>query len=122
MCKSRSLPSFLPGQVGLTVRLFLTIHVKIVVRYANFIKLCNDCIELNKTMLTQWSNLDIAGSIAIVTGARIKIGYQIALRLLRSNATVIATTRFPHDAARKFSEEKDYHDWSDRLRIINEYT
>lgn len=62
--------------------------------------------------------MDCYESVALVTGARIKIGYHIALRLLQSGATVIATTRFPHDAALKFSKEKDYNDWRHRLRIF----
>jgi len=33
-----------------------------------------------------------------VTGARVKIGYQAALKMLRAGARVIATTRFPGDA------------------------
>jgi len=36
--------------------------------------------------------------IALVTGARIKIGFEIALKLLRDGATVIATSRFFKDA------------------------
>ena len=36
--------------------------------------------------------------VALVTGARIKIGYEICLKLLRDGATVYATTRFINDA------------------------
>ena len=43
--------------------------------------------------------------------------YQIALRLLRSGATVIAVTRFPHDAAKRYSNESDYENWKEKLRI-----
>lgn len=42
--------------------------------------------------------------MALVTGARVKLGYAVALRLLRNKATVIATTRFPNDAAQRFSQ------------------
>ncbi len=38
------------------------------------------------------------GQRAVVTGARIKIGYAIALKLLRCGAKVYATTRFTYDA------------------------
>jgi hypothetical protein len=38
------------------------------------------------------------------TGARIKIGYKAALVLLRCGAIVIATTRFPKDAAQRFAQ------------------
>jgi len=37
--------------------------------------------------------------------------------LLRSGATVIATTRFPADSAIRFSKEEDYKQWADRLHI-----
>ena len=50
-------------------------------------------------------------------GARVKIGYQAALKLLRAGATVVATTRFPHDAARRYAAEPDFADWSGRLRV-----
>jgi NAD(P)-dependent dehydrogenase (short-subunit alcohol dehydrogenase family) len=55
--------------------------------------------------------------VALVTGARVKIGYATALRLLRAGARVIATTRFPHDAARRYSNELDFAEWRDRLQI-----
>ena len=37
--------------------------------------------------------------------------------MLRSGATVIATTRFPADSAIRFSKEKDFADWSHCLHI-----
>src|SRR5690606_1602593 len=43
--------------------------------------------------------------------------YQITLILLRSGATVVATTRFPADSAIRFSKEPDYTDWAHRLKI-----
>ena len=55
--------------------------------------------------------------MALVTGARVKIGYQAALKLLRAGATVVATTRFPHDAARRYASEPDFADWSERLQV-----
>jgi len=53
----------------------------------------------------------------MVTGARVKIGYQAAIKLLRAGARVIVTTRFPHDAARRYAEEADYPSFCDRLQI-----
>jgi NAD(P)-dependent dehydrogenase (short-subunit alcohol dehydrogenase family) len=46
---------------------------------------------------------NLRGKIAICTGGRIKIGYYIALLLLRNGAHTIVTSRFPKDAAIKFS-------------------
>ncbi len=77
--------------------------------------LCPSCAELNFAMRTQRANLD--GRVALVTGARIKIGYQTVLILLRAGARVVATTRFPRDAATRFSREPDAEKWRDRLDV-----
>ena len=42
----------------------------------------------------------------------------IALRLLRDGAHTTITTRFPHDAARRFAAMDDSADWIDRLRVV----
>ena len=42
-----------------------------------------------------------------MTGGRVKIGYFAALKLLRAGATVTVTSRFPRDAAARFSNEPD---------------
>ena len=61
---------------------------------------------------------DLTGRTALVTGGRIKIGYQTALKLLRDGATVLITTRFSHDAAQRFAAEPDFDTWRDRLQIF----
>jgi NAD(P)-dependent dehydrogenase (short-subunit alcohol dehydrogenase family) len=43
--------------------------------------------------------VDLSGSIALLTGGRVRIGYQIALRLLRCGAECHVTSRFVSDAA-----------------------
>ncbi|HTC59986.1 MAG TPA: SDR family oxidoreductase [Solirubrobacteraceae bacterium] len=55
---------------------------------------------------------------AVVTGGRVKIGHELALKLLRDGAEVSVTTRFPRDAARRFAEAKDSGDWWPRLAIV----
>ncbi|MFB2919231.1 MULTISPECIES: SDR family NAD(P)-dependent oxidoreductase [Aerosakkonema] len=60
---------------------------------------------------------DLQGLFALITGARVNIGYAVALRLLRAGATVIATTRFPHDAATRYAKESDFCKWKNRLQI-----
>jgi NAD(P)-dependent dehydrogenase (short-subunit alcohol dehydrogenase family) len=60
----------------------------------------------------------MTGLTALVTGARIKIGYEIALRLLREGATVYATSRFPNDTVLRYRKEADYDQWKSRLFII----
>lgn len=78
-------------------------------------RMCPSCAELNYKKRLQ--NADLRGHIAVVTGARVKIGYEITLKLLRSGAMVVATTRFPKDAAFRYAKEKDFEAWKDRLQI-----
>lgn len=77
--------------------------------------MCVSCGNLNYAKRFQTANL--SNQVALVTGARVKIGFQIALMLLRSGAKVIATTRFPVDAALRFSKEKDFSQWQNNLSI-----
>ncbi|GLD92811.1 hypothetical protein PINS_up001390 [Pythium insidiosum] len=78
-------------------------------------RLCPSCAALNWTKRLQTA--DLRDHIAIVTGARVKIGYEIALKLLRAGAYVVATTRFPKDAAYRYAQEADFNDWSARLQV-----
>jgi NAD(P)-dependent dehydrogenase (short-subunit alcohol dehydrogenase family) len=84
-------------------------------RHPNYDRLCPTCGSLNLAKRNQV--LDLSGRTAIVTGARVKIGYAVALKLLRYGATVLATSRFPHDAAQRFAQEVDFEQWRDRLHI-----
>ncbi len=77
--------------------------------------MCPSCAEFNYAKRFQTGDLD--GCVAVITGARLKIGYQSALMLLRAGARVIATTRFPHDAALRYAREEDYNVWAHRLAI-----
>ncbi|HXK10385.1 MAG TPA: SDR family NAD(P)-dependent oxidoreductase [Vicinamibacteria bacterium] len=83
--------------------------------HAFYDALCPACAELNYEK--RFQTADLRGRVAIVTGARVKIGYQAALKLLRAGATVVATTRFPHDAARRYAAEPDFAGWSSRLVV-----
>lgn len=80
-----------------------------------YFKMCIQCGEENYQKRITLENLE--GYVALVTGARIKIGYHTALRLLRCGATVIATTRFPMNALQEYSAEPDFKEWKDRLYI-----
>ena len=64
-------------------------------------QMCPPCAELNWQKRDQTA--DLRGRVALVTGARVKIGYQAAIKLLRAGAEVIVATRFPRDAARRFA-------------------
>ncbi|MBI5417712.1 SDR family oxidoreductase [Candidatus Poribacteria bacterium] len=77
--------------------------------------MCTECAELNYKKRFQTASLH--GQVALITGSRLKIGYQATLMMLRSGARVIATTRFPVDSALRFSREKDFSEWKDRLHI-----
>ena len=78
-------------------------------------QLCLKCGDINYVKRNQTA--DLHNFVALVTGARVNIGYAVTLRLLRAGATVIATTRFPHDAAARYAKESDFCAWSDRLHI-----
>ncbi len=77
--------------------------------------MCPSCAEFNYDK--RFQTADLRGKTAVVTGSRVKIGFQIGLKLLRAGARVIATTRFPHDSALRYSKEKDFAAWKDRLEI-----
>ena len=83
--------------------------------HAFYDALCPACAELNYEK--RFQTADLHGRVALVTGARVKIGYQAALKLLRAGATVVATTRFPHDAARRYASEPDLPTGATRLQV-----
>jgi NAD(P)-dependent dehydrogenase (short-subunit alcohol dehydrogenase family) len=78
-------------------------------------QLCPACAALNWHKRT--TTADLRGRIVLITGARVKIGYQAAIKLLRAGAEVLVATRFPRDAARRFAAEPDATDWAHRLRV-----
>src|SRR4030095_12599873 len=61
---------------------------------------------------------DLSGRVALLTGGRVKIGYQAGLKLLRAGAQLIVTTRFPSDSAARYAAEPDFDAWRDRLEIF----
>ncbi len=78
--------------------------------------LCPSCASLSYEKRIQ--EVDLTGCVSIVTGARIKIGYQCALKLLRCGSTVVVTTRFPNDAAGRYAKEQDFKQWQHRLHVV----
>ena len=79
-------------------------------------QLCPACAELNFRKRTELA--DLSGRVALLTGGRVKIGYQAGLKLLRAGAQLIVTTRFPRDCAARYAREPDFKDWEDRLEIF----
>ena len=78
-------------------------------------QLCPDCATVNWT--NRHKTRDLRGKVAVVTGSRVKIGYQTCLKLLRAGCHVIATTRFPNSAVDSYRREPDFDQWKDNLEI-----
>ncbi|MCF6247629.1 MAG: SDR family oxidoreductase [Desulfobacula sp.] len=77
--------------------------------------MCPKCAQFNYQKRFQTASLK--GQVALITGSRLKIGYQATLMMLRAGAKVIATTRFPKDSALRFSKEADFSQWGHRLQV-----
>ena len=78
-------------------------------------QLCCSCGDFNYEKRTL--NTDLTGRIVLVTGGRVKIGFELVLKMLQDGATVIVTTRFPKDALQRFLNEKDSDVWENRLFV-----
>ena len=79
-------------------------------------QLCPPCAELNFRKRTELA--DLRGRVALLTGGRVKIGYQAGLKLLRAGAALIVTTRFPRNAASRYAAEPDFGEWGHRLEVF----
>jgi NAD(P)-dependent dehydrogenase (short-subunit alcohol dehydrogenase family) len=79
-------------------------------------QLCPPCAARNRER--REAGTDLTGRRALLTGGRAKIGMYIALRLLRDGAHTTITTRFPHDAVRRFTAMDDSARWLHRLRVV----
>ncbi len=78
-------------------------------------QLCPECAAFNYAK--RGETADLRGRVALLTGGRVKIGYQAGIKLLRAGARVIVTTRFPRDSAARYAQEADFAEWGDRLEI-----
>ncbi|CAM5230290.1 Oxidoreductase OS=Rhodanobacter lindaniclasticus OX=75310 GN=B1991_10570 PE=4 SV=1 [Rhodanobacter lindaniclasticus] len=78
-------------------------------------QLCPTCAAFNYAKRGELA--DLHGRVALLTGGRVKIGYQAGLKLLRAGAELIVTTRFPRDSAARYAEEPDFAGWGHRLQI-----
>ena len=78
-------------------------------------QMCAACGDFNYAKRSQ--SADLRGRVALITGARVKIGYQAAILLLRAGCEVLVSTRFPRDAARRYARELDYEAFKHRLHI-----
>jgi len=79
-------------------------------------QLCPPCAEFNFRKRSELA--DLTGRVALLTGGRVKIGYQAGIKLLRCGASLIVTTRFPRDSAARYAAEPDFEQWGHRLEIF----
>ncbi|NOX33631.1 MAG: SDR family oxidoreductase [Deltaproteobacteria bacterium] len=77
--------------------------------------MCPKCAEFNYQK--RFQTVSLKGQVALITGSRLKIGYQATLMMLKAGARVIATTRFPKDSALRFSREPGFSEWGQRLHV-----
>jgi NAD(P)-dependent dehydrogenase (short-subunit alcohol dehydrogenase family) len=78
-------------------------------------RLCPNCAEANYEQ--RFKTVDLKNRNVILTGGRVKVGFATALKLLRSEANVMLTTRFPASALENFKKETDYNVWQHKLTI-----
>ncbi|MEN5309749.1 SDR family NAD(P)-dependent oxidoreductase [Chryseobacterium cucumeris] len=78
-------------------------------------RLCPVCAGENYEK--RFETADLTGRNLILTGGRVKVGFATALKVLRSGANLVLTTRFPALAMELMQQEADYENWKDRLWI-----
>jgi short chain dehydrogenase len=93
-------------------------EVKVDVGSGGNVPLCAGCDMINaekRAVLRGTSSFQ--GKVAVVTGARVKIGAAVMLHLLLGGATVIATTRFPADLVRRVHRHPRFSEFGKRLVV-----
>ncbi|MCX4757908.1 SDR family NAD(P)-dependent oxidoreductase [Kitasatospora purpeofusca] len=78
--------------------------------------LCRPCAADNTAR--RGLSTDLRGRRALLTGGRVKIGFQLALMMLRDGAELLVTSRFPHDTVRRFRAAEGSAAWWDRLTVV----
>jgi NAD(P)-dependent dehydrogenase (short-subunit alcohol dehydrogenase family) len=78
-------------------------------------QLCPACAALNWEKRMQMAPM--SGKVVVLTGSRVKIGFECGLRLLRCGAVVVATSRFPHDTTARYLAQADSGDWKSNLHV-----
>ncbi|MEV8097533.1 SDR family oxidoreductase [Kitasatospora sp. NPDC085879] len=79
-------------------------------------RLCPDCAADNTAR--RRLSTDLRGRRVLLTGGRVKIGFQLALMMLRDGADLTVTSRFPGDTVRRFRAVRDSAEWWDRFRVV----
>ncbi|TDU06666.1 enoyl-ACP reductase-like protein [Streptomyces sp. 846.5] len=78
--------------------------------------LCPTCAAEN--LSRREARADLRGRRAVLTGGRVKIGFQLALMLLRDGAELLVTSRFPKDTVRRFRAAPGSGAWLHRLTVV----
>ncbi len=79
-------------------------------------EMCQACGEFNWQKRNQ--KADFTGYRALVTGGRIKIGFETARLLLEMGADVTVTSRFPQDTYQRYAALSGFASFKNRLHII----
>ncbi|WP_329125878.1 SDR family oxidoreductase [Streptomyces sp. NBC_01465] len=79
-------------------------------------RLCPGCAADNRSRRALTT--DLSGRRVLLTGGRVKIGFQLALMMLRDGAELLVTSRFPHDTVRRFAEVPGSDQWLERLTVL----
>lgn len=77
--------------------------------------MCEVCKNNNFVKRSIKANLN--DKVSIVTGGRVKIGFETAIRLLECGSKVIVTTRFPADALTRYKLHPEYKSFYKNLTI-----
>ena len=101
--------ALLPMHCYICKRMYIQIH-------PFYDQLCGECGDFNYAKRSETA--DLRGRVALLTGGRVKIGYQAGIKLLRAGAHLIVTTRFARDAARRYAQETDFAEWGHRVEIF----
>jgi NAD(P)-dependent dehydrogenase (short-subunit alcohol dehydrogenase family) len=78
--------------------------------------LCPGCARYNAAHRAL--STDLRGRRVLLTGGRVKIGFQLALMMLRDGAELIVTSRFPQDTVRRFRAAPGSEQWLERLSVV----
>jgi NAD(P)-dependent dehydrogenase (short-subunit alcohol dehydrogenase family) len=102
------------------IRVCYTCHFVLTSVHPLYPSLCPPCGNFNtaSSALSLPPSLNLASKTALITGARINLGYHTARRLLRCGASVIVTSRYPRDAEALYLNGPDATSWKDRLCIV----
>ncbi|MFF3323801.1 SDR family NAD(P)-dependent oxidoreductase [Streptomyces sp. NPDC002889] len=79
-------------------------------------RLCPPCAAENAARRSL--STDLTGRRVLLTGGRVKIGFQLALMMLRDGAELLVTSRFPDDTLRRFRAATGSEQWLERLTVV----